>query len=135
MSGGAYEYVMGNIGTSAGQSSGVYAYYQSSAGTYYTYTGNEKYLTPYAYGTTTTDQTAYNRGRLGDATSESLLTASTSGGWYGDYAYFPFSSVAWFVRGGYFNYSTYAGVFIFLNDNGYADYYSGARASLVCLAC
>ena len=122
MSGGADEYVMGNISSSNGTS---YTYYASSAGANFTYsTDNVKYLIPYAYGTTYNDQTAYNRGRLGDATSE--VVSSASFGWYNDYARFPRSSSSWFLRGGNFSYVMTSGPFSFsLNSGTGINDYSG----------
>ena len=126
MSGGAYEYVMGNMSSSNGTS---YTYYASSAGTNFTYsTDTAKYLIPYAYGTTPNDQTAYNRGRLGDATSEVVTKASY--GWYNDYAYFPNSSSSWFLRGGGFSYGSYAGLFFFDRHSGTSNRNYSGRAAL-----
>ena len=71
MSGGAAEYVMGNISSESGNN---YIYNAGGVGSNFTYNTNTlKYLTTYAYGATSDDQTAYNRGRLGDATSETTL--------------------------------------------------------------
>jgi len=121
---------MGNMGSSdtAGTS---YTYYASSAGTNYTYTGYEKYLTTYSYGTNYYNQNAYNRGRLGDATAEVVLTASTNGGWYGDYSSFPSSSYSWFYRGGYYNDGASAGVLHFGRSNGNSSSNRSSRAALV----
>ena len=130
MSGGAYEYVMGNMSSASGTS---YTYDAQRAGTNFTYNiDTSKYLIPYAYGTTRNDQTAYNRGRLGDATSEVVSRASY--GWYNDYTFFPYSSGSWFHRGGGFNLSSGAGPFCFYGDSGanYIDY-SGRAALLVLL--
>ena len=106
MSGGAWEYVMGNMSSATGS----YIYYASSGGLNYTYTGNEKYVNTYSYGTSNTNQTAYNRARLGDATSESKS-------WYSDSTSFVNSSSSWFGRGG--NYSNAAGAGPF-DSNGNA---------------
>ena len=101
MSGGAYEYVMGNYNdtiSSAGFSS-------MPAAKYY-----DKYTS--------------STGKTGDATTE-------TSGWYGDSANFPFSSRPWFIRGGYYNGGTNAGVFSFSNvyfGNSYRD--NSARAVL-----
>ena len=126
MSGGADEYVMGNMTSANGTS---YTYNARSAGTNFTYsTDTAKYLTPYAYGTTNNNQTAYNRGRLGDATGEIVL--STSKGWYSNNMIFPFSTTAWFTRGGAFNNGSSAGVFEYRNvDGGNSTSYS-TRAAL-----
>ena len=132
MSGGSREYVMGNISS---VTTG-YTFYPSSssfASSWYT-TDTAKYLTTYAYDTVYNNQKAYNRGRLGDATAETLLSASTSGGWYSDYARFPYSSNAWFIRGDYYNNGSIAGVFYFDygSGDGYTNYSS--RATLVSLS-
>ena len=122
MSGGAYEYVMGNMSIGAGS----YTYYASSGGSNYTYTGNEKYVNTYSYGTTYGDQEAYNRARLGDATSE---TSS----WYSDYPYFVSTNYSWFLRGGNCGITTHAGSFSFNFNQGYGNYNSSARAALLSL--
>jgi len=125
MSGGALEYVMGNISSAAGS----YTYYASSGGSNFTYnTSNSKYITTYANGSSEGDQTAYNRGRLGDATSEVVNSAST--GWYSDYALFPYSSYSWFFHGGYFGDGTSAGVFDFAYNTGSAYTSLSTRAAL-----
>ena len=115
MSGGSDELVMGNISSESGIS---YTYNAGYTGSYFTYsTDTAKYLIPYAYGTTRNDQTAYNRGRLGDATSEVVSRASY--GWYSDSANFPFSSESWFKRGGTFYYdSGITGIFTFTAEGG-----------------
>ena len=133
MSGGSYEYVMGNIS----KVTTGYTFYLASSGfasSWYT-TDTAKYVTTYAYDKTNyNNQIAYNRGRLGDATAETLLSASIKGGWYSDYAYFPNSSYAWFYRGGYYNYGSNAGVFLFRrNDGSNLNSYS-SRAALVSLS-
>ena len=125
MSGGAYEYVMGNMSST----SGSYAYYASSGGSNFTYSdANSKYVTTYANGSSYSDQTAYNRGRLGDATSE--VVKSSSIGWYSDYAYFPYSSYSWFLRGGLYGNGSNAGVFYFYSNSGAADSTRSARSAL-----
>ena len=133
MSGGTYEYVMGNMSSA----SGSYTFDPSSSGfasSWYT-TSTAKYVTTYAYDSSNyNNQTAYNRGRLGDATGEVVLTASSKGGWYSDYAYFPYSSYSWFVRGGAFNFGADAGVFYFSTDRGYSDYNASSHAALVLLS-
>ena len=90
MSGGAYEYVMGNYNKTAGSSgltvSGVPAEHIDI------YSG-----------------TSVSASHLGDATGETA-------GWYSDVAYFVDSSNPWFKRGGCFSFVDGAGVFYF---NGY----------------
>ena len=134
MSGGSWEYVMGNIS----KVTTGYTFFPSNssfASSWYT-TSTAKYLTTYAYESSysnTTNQTAYNRGRLGDATAEVALSTDGTGGWYSDYAYFPYSGTAWFVRGGHSNGSSAAGVFYFADRNGYYDTNISSRAALVSL--
>ena len=133
MSGGSYEYVMGNIS----KVTTGYTFYPSSSSfssSWYT-TDTAKYLTTYAYDSSNEiNQTAYNRGRLGDATAETLLsTSTTSGEWYSDFALFPYSSNAWFVRGGYCDAGSDAGVFYFFNSFGNNRSNYSSRAALVSL--
>ena len=129
MSGGAAEHVMGNISKSNGT---AYTYYASYAGTNFTYsTDTAKYLTPYAYGTTNEDQTAYNRGRLGDATGE--IVTSSSNGWYNDYAAFPRSSYSWFLRSGGFYNGSNAGPITFSTYTGASSSDCSGRAALFVL--
>ena len=142
MSGGAYEYVMGNISSSNGT---TYTYNASRAGTNFTYsTDTAKYLIPYAYGTTLISQTAYNRGRLGDATSEIVSTKNSgwydgvaiNSGWYDDVALFPYSipdgtsHSFWFRRGGYFAGGDSSGIFNFDPYDGSVSNGISTRAAL-----
>ena len=113
--------------------SGSYTYNQSSAGSNFSYSSaTAKFIDTYAYGTSYTDQTAYNRARLGDATGEVVLSSGERGGWYNDYAYFVGSSNPWFRRGGNSSNGSGAGVFSFIGDIGYASGGS-ARAALLAL--
>ena len=121
MSGGAWERVMGNMKNSSN------AFYSSNAG--FTTAPDAKYYDSYKYDTS---YTSHARGKLGDATKETLTTfgKTLGGGWYSDYAYFPNSSFSWFIRGGRYDDGTYAGVFYFYGANG-GDYsYGSARAVL-----
>ena len=76
-------------------------------------------------GTTYTDQAAYNRGRLGDATSEVVTSASR--GWYNSYARFTFR-FPWFRRGGC--YREESDVFYFYEENGASNNVYSSRATL-----
>ncbi len=129
MSGGASEYVMGNAASESGT---TYTYSANSAGTNFTYsTDTAKYLIPYAYGTTTNDQMAYNRGRLGDATGEIVLSNGGYGGWYGDKSSFPYSSkFGWFSPVGDLSEGSVTGPFYFDENSGYNYYYYSSRAVL-----
>ena len=92
MSGGSWEYVMGNMVSTSG------VFYSSSAGFVSTNIPDSKYFDSYTYSTT---NTTHSRGKLGDATKETLKTfGGETGGWYNDYAYLPGSTDSWFGRGG-----------------------------------
>ena len=112
MSGGAWEYVMGNYNDTvlnAGFSSMPEAKY------YDKYTGINL----------DSDFTKYH---LGDATKETLKTKSRGeNAWYGDYSYSVDWYDPWVLRGGNYNVSTRAGVFNFNRFDGGSDsgsYYS-----------
>ena len=128
LSGGAGEYVMGNMSSG----SGSYTYNAGSTGSNFSYSASTaKYIDTYAYGTTYNDQIAYNRARLGDATGEVVVSSSTA--WNNDFADFVGSSYPWFLRGGYYPDGSNAGVFCFYNYNGYSSSTYSARAALLAL--
>ena len=109
MSGGAWEYVMGNMKNSSNSFYSSYARFTTAP--------DSKYYDSYKYDSSS--NTTHARGKLGDATKETLATfGNTSGGWYSDYAYFPYSGYSWFLRGGYYYDGTDAGVFSFSNGSG-----------------
>ena len=119
MSGGAWEYVMGNMVNNSG------SFYSSSAG--FSSSPDAKYYDNYTNGRNS--DTDDFRGKLGDATKETLSSyGSTSGSWYRDYSRFVQNTGSWFLRGGYYNNGTSAGVFAFYFSSGraYSDY--GTRA-------
>ena len=138
MSGGAYEYMMGNMVYSNGQQMSGYQSnnnYNSafngvlSDGT--SFTGiyafpSKRYYDKYSYGTS---QTEYTRGKLGDATIE-MAPTGTTGNWYGDYANFPYGSNPWFFRGGLYGNGADAGAFSFNVDSGRAATSNSARAAI-----
>ena len=135
MSGGAHEYMMGDLVSSTGvMMSGYQATNNVHSGfTGYLYSGgqttltydfpNKRYYDKYSYGTS---ETEYTRGKLGDATKE--ISPYRTYGWYSDCAFFPDSSYSWFVRGGSFNFGSGAGLFYFNRSGGFADAYNSARA-------
>ena len=104
MSGGAFEYVMGNYNKTAGYSgltvSGVPAEHIDI------YSGN-----------------SVSASHLGDATGETA-------GWYSDHATFVNSSSPWFERGGFNGPGVYSGVFNFNLYTGQGHTYYGFRAVL-----
>ena len=103
MSGGAWEYVMGNMTDSSG---GFNPGYSGLA------QPDSKYYDSYAYGTSWND---FSSGHLGDATKEVLSDSSGGYAWNNDYAFFVNSSGPWFNRGGDYFSGSAAGVFRF-ND-------------------
>ena len=111
MSGGCYEYVMGNVSNT--HDSYVFSRGVSGFSNDWYNDNNLKYLTPYAYAHAYEGQTAYNRSRLGDATGEVILNASAT--WYVQEATFAYSSNPWFGRSGNCEDSTHAGIFSFNN--------------------
>ena len=129
MSGGAYEYVMGGYGDSEGIYSGLNSLSNSG---FNGKTGNDngnivngvsmpesKYYDIYKTNNVLT--ACDNNGPcLGHAMSE---TAS----WYGDISYMVYSNFPWFMRGGFYNYTTDAGVFCRSGLNGYMHPYISAR--------
>ena len=115
MSGGAWEYVMGNYNDTiknAGFSSMPEAKY------YDKYTGTDSW----------DDFTKYH---LGDATKETVKTKSSgSNSWYQDSSYSVYSSYPWVLRGGDYDGSPYAGVFHFGNISGDGYSYISFRVVL-----
>ena len=132
MSGGAYEYMMGNMVYSNGQQMSGYQTLNNSnsaftgilynGGTSFTGTyafPSKRYYDKYSYGTSNAQ---YTRGKLGDATKEMAPTDASAGNWYGGTADFVSSNSPWVER---------AGAFYFSSGNGgaYANY--SARAVLL----
>ena len=104
MSGGAYEYVMGNYNKTAGRSGLTVS------------TVPMQHIDIYS-------GTSVSASHLGDATGETA-------GWYSDYAAFVTSSYPWFLRGGYYVNEDNVGVFNFANNTGDAYIYYGFRVVL-----
>ena len=123
MSGGAAEYVMGNIVSNdgstmmSGRNSSDNSRYTGiiyDNGKYTSYTGtysypNSKYYDKYSFGTDT-DSPSRIRSKLGDSIKEVLNT--TGNGWLAR-AYDP-----WFLRGGDYAGGSHAGVFHSSHDSG-----------------
>jgi len=107
MSGGAYEYTMGNYNNSSGLSP-----YQNSGfqGTNEPTSGGLPWPESKYYDLYTTSDAATGY-KIGDATYETW-------GWYDDYAYFVSTNSPWFLRSGYYVDSTAAGVFILYDNDG-----------------
>ena len=122
MSGGTYEYVMGSLVNSNG------SFYSNSTG--FSAAPDSKYFDSYTYNASS--NITHGRGKLGDATKETLKTfASDSGGWYSDLAYFPFSNASWSFRGGFYLEGAGSGVFLFSGDLGASYSHFSTRTVLV----
>ena len=120
MSGGAWEYVMGNMKNSSN------AFYSNNSG--FVTAPDAKYYDSYKY---SSSYTSHARGKLGDATKETLtIFGNDKGGWYNDYAILPDINYFWFTRGGNIGTGNLAGVFVFSNQNGRDNYDDTARAVL-----
>ena len=118
MSGGAWEYVMGNMTDSSG------AFYPRGSGLSQP---DSKYYDSYTYGTNYND---YSRGHLGDATKEVIANSGGNLAWNNDGAIFVYSSYPWFRRGGIYHNGGSAGVFYFDHGNGGANSSSSWRVVL-----
>jgi len=130
MSGGAEEYVMGNMLDSSNQ------LYPRSCGTWTTTNAPlDKYYDKYSYKSGSTGRREYSRGRLGDATVE--LSPASYKSWYDDGSNFVGTSASssttyypWFMRGGQFTGATSAGLFNFTNRHGIGNTNYGSRSVL-----
>ena len=127
MSGGAFEYTMGNVVSNDGSTmmSGYDTSWTSGytgkiydTGNYTAYTGvdypNNKYYDKYSFGTSDDSKI---RSKLGDGIKE---VYKGSNGWYNDHSCLAGSDHPWFLRGGHNNKGTFAGVFNSYNNYGYA---------------
>jgi len=125
MGGGSNEYVMGSIVNSSGK------FYENDSG--FSSAPEAKYYDDYTYDSGETSNLSHTRGKLGDATKETL---ATNGGtifeaWYGQESAFPNAGVAWFLRGEHYNYNSRTGVFSFYRYSGSAKSDYSSRAILV----
>ena len=115
MSGGAYDYVMGNIVSSDGTTM-----IAGSSG--FTTYPDTKYYDKYSYGRSTSQRI---RSKLGDGIKEVLNTSSRS--WYSDSSYLADSNYPWFNRSGSYYIGSYAGAFNSYYNLGYAHAYYSSR--------
>ena len=127
MSGGLWEKTMANMANSAG------SFNVGGAGTWNTNLyPTLKYYDRYSYGTTYNDASAYKRGKLGDATKETLKDyTNTNNSWYSDYSVFLNTGGLWLVRSGRANDGSSSGIFFFIREWGASYSYSGSRVVLV----
>ena len=107
MSGGAWEYVAGYVNNG---DSNLTSYGSSLVN------GDAKTKNVYSKGSSDSRDNNYsaNSGKYGDAVYETSANGnSSSSSWYGDYSYFPSTSIPFFIRGGGYGNGTGAGVFFF----------------------
>jgi hypothetical protein len=142
MSGGNYEYVLGNYNKTSSTS-----YWPAANFTNYT-KYYDAYMTADGFSSTTgagpawSSSTNYYLFNLdvcnfslcgGQANYETTVYQSVSSylqSWGSDDSYFVYSSEPWFLRGAASNGTTYAGLFSSSRTNGGANYYFGCRPSL-----
>ena len=121
MSGGAWEYVMGNMVNSRG------SFYSNSAG--FSTAPNTKYYDRYTYDSS---NLSHSRGKLGDATKETLNNfGNLNGGWYNDSSDFLYRTLSWFGRGGNYSDGSSSGIFDFGRNSGAGFTYVTTRAVLI----
>ena len=107
MSGGAWEYVAAYVNNG---NSNLTNYGSSLVN------GDAKTKNVYSKGSSDSRDNNYsaNSGKYGDAVYETSANGnSSSSSWYGDYSYFPSTSIPFFIRGGGYGNGTGAGVFFF----------------------
>ena len=121
MSGGSWEVVMGNMVDSSG------SFYSSFAG--FESAPEDKYYDKYTY---STDLLTHSRGKLGDATKETLSTFGNEfGSWYNGRGGFVLSAFSWVYRGGDFdNFPDPGSMFGFSADAGQSYEYHSTHAVL-----
>ena len=127
MSGGAWEYVAAYVNNG---NSNLTNYGSSLVN------GDAKTKNVYSKGSSDSRDNNYsaNSGKYGDAVYETSANGnSSSSSWYGDFSYFPSTSIPFFGRGGDYNYGTVAGVFCFSSNNGISDSSGSFRPVLVAL--
>ena len=108
MNGGAYDFTMTNMV----DTDGTTMVPVSSDYTTTTYP-NAKYYDKYSYSTSNSTRI---RSKLGDGIKE--VYKSNFLGWYSDGSLLANFEKSWFIRGGYYNFDVYSGVFGSYNDRG-----------------
>ena len=127
MSGGAWEYVAAYVNNG---NSNLTNYGSSLVN------GDAKTKNVYSKGSSDSRDNNYsaNSGKYGDAVYETSANGnSSSSSWYGDYSYFPGTSVPVFIRGGSYSIGAGAGVFCFHYNGGNGGSSSSFRPVLVAL--
>ncbi len=122
MSGGAWEYVAGYVNNGNGNLTTYGSTLVNAADKYkdvYKVTSDgQSNNYNNSQPTTGLGQPTKDTGHYGDAVWETSSSYSGSGSWYSDYSGFPLSSSPFFIRGGYYNDTSGAGVFYFSYRNG-----------------
>ena len=150
MSGGAYEYVMGNLTGYDNQS-------ETSRSSYMTTQAKPPYVDLYKesqgfdYSSSGDTNPAWSTSTSANYYNNDVCTWGTCGGhalhetkqyqsvssynqsWGSDYSYFVYSSSRWFPRGGYANGGSYAGLFYSSRYDGGSNSIYGFRAALLAL--
>ena len=127
MSGGAWEYVAAyvNNGNTNLTKYGASLVNSSDARTknVYTKASSDSYENNYQQ----------NKGVYGDAVYETSTSGNGTTSWYSDYSYFPYTSIPFLSRGGYYDNGSNAGVFCFSNFAGVGSSNRSFRPVLVAL--
>ena len=124
-----------DVGKNSSTTKNVYGIYDMSGGAYeyvaacYTgYTNELTANTDTAYINKYIDvYESYNSPRFGDAVLETSSRSSGSTSWFSDSSGFVFSSNPVFLRGGYYDGGSVAGLFHFVSDLGSSGDYGGFR--------
>ena len=121
MSGNSWEYVMGNEVDSTG------VFYPRNSG--FSSVPNSKYYDKYTYNIS---NSTHSRGKLGDATKETLsIYGDNYGGWYKDISNFAYSSSSWLLRGGLGQYGNTTGIFGIGTNHGQIHETYSSRAVII----
>ena len=118
MSGGAWEYVMGNSKNQDG------SFNPANSG--FTSTPESKYYDSYDYNTSNSN---HSISKLGDAMKEVYVASYEH--WYDDYGYMLYSSHPWVLCGGSYSNTVGAGIFDLVDDYGGGSSYHSSRGVLV----
>ena len=124
-----------DVGKNSSTTKNVYGIYDMSGGAYedvaacYTgYTNKLTANTDTAYINKYIDvYDSYSSSKFGDAVFETSSSSSSSTSWFSDFSYFVNASYPVFLRGGYYNNGSNAGLFSFNYNNGSSNSINGFR--------
>lgn len=131
MSGGAREYVAAYVDNGAAN--------LSNGGTLTSSTADSKTRDAYPVGKDANDAETQEENYkaavsiYGDVIYETSSSYTGTASWFGDYAYFPRTASPFFMRGGYYTNTSYAGLFYLYYSTGTASNFTGFRPVLVVL--